>query len=179
LVKDHPSKPANKGFDMSKPYGEYTLQSPSGSDSETFQILSFKGDTVFITTSSNKSVVKGFSRDHPKTSSLTTSHVVVSQAMTGGASPYENVKNSSKSRPALICGNVNTLSIGQRVAHELMHGQGLRDVNDNTNIMHFNTSVNIGDLPFRFKDLTPVITGTSTPDTSKPKQNQWELIKGR
>lgn len=63
--------------------------------------------------------------------------------------------------------------------HELMHGQGLRDVNDNTNIMHFNTSVNIGDLPFRFKDLTPVITGTSTPDTSKPKQNQWELIKGR
>lgn len=180
LVKDHPSKPANKGFDLSKPYGEYTLQSPAGTQSETFQILSFKGDTVFITTSSNKSVVKGFSKDHPKTNSLVTSHVIVSKAMTGGASPNEgDPTKQNDDRPALICGTLTTISVGERVAHELMHGQNLRDVNDNTNIMHFNTSVNIGDLPFRFNALTPVVTGTSTPDSTKPKQNQWELIKGR
>ena len=179
LVKDPPRSPADKGFDLSKPYGEYALQLPNGTQSEAFQILSTSGDTVFITTSSNKANVKGFSKAHPKTNSLTTSHVVVSKSMTGGLSPYENANYPNKSRPALICGSLNTLSIGQRVAHELMHGQGLRDVNDNTNIMHFNTSLNIGDLPFRYKILTPVVTGTSGIDTTKPKQNQWELIKGR
>ena len=126
LVKDPPKSPADKGFDLSKPYGEYTLQLPNGTQSETFQILGTSGDTVFITTSSNKASVKGFSKVHPKTSSLTTSHVIVSKAMTGGLAPSEGSSNTpTDDRPALICGNLNTLSIGQRVAHELMHGQKL------------------------------------------------------
>lgn len=142
LVKDHPSKPSNKGFDLSQPYGEYALQAPSGLDTEAFQILSFSGDTVFITTSSDKSVIKGFARDHPKTRILATSHVIVSRAKTGGAAPYEgDPLNPYDDRPALICGSLDGLSIGQRIAHELMHGQGLNDVNDNTNIMHYNTTM--------------------------------------
>ena len=77
----------------------------------------------------------------------------------------------------MICGSLDGLSIGQRIAHELMHGQGLNDVNDNTNIMHYNTTIFIQGLPFRFKELTPVVTGTPTPVTTKPEQNQWELIE--
>lgn len=176
LVK---SSEVNKGFNLSLPYGEYNLQSPTGADAETFQILRFNGDTVFITTNSNSAVVTGFSNVHPKTSSITTSHVIVSRSMTAGLSPYEHPSDPTKSRPTLICGNVKESDMGSRMAHELMHGQGLTDVNDNTNIMHYNIGITIGNLPFRYFGLDPVVTGTPTKDPSKPKQNQWELIKGR
>ena len=52
------------------------------------------------------------------------------------------------------------------------------DVNDSKNIMHYTISgqsIN-NKKPFRYKELNPVITGTSAIDNSKPKQNQWNLI---
>lgn len=59
-----------------------------------------------------------------------------------------------------------------------MHGKGLRDVNDSKNIMHYTISGQSIDnkKPYRYKELDPVITGTPTLDSSKPKQNQWNLI---
>ncbi|MCF6352191.1 MAG: hypothetical protein L3J06_04180 [Cyclobacteriaceae bacterium] len=183
LVKNHPKNPANKGFNVNKSYGEYNLQLPNGTRSETFQIISFSGDTVFITTSSNKSNIKGFAFNHPKTSSLVTSHVIVSKDKTGGAAPKEGIKDVfSDDRPSLIAGSLpSSTVIAKRITHEIMHGQGLRDVNENTNIMHYNTTITIGKLPFRYMPLDPVVTGTDEIDTgtdAKP-QNQWELIKGR
>lgn len=179
LVK---SNEGDKGLDLSKPFGEYSLQSPSGARSEPFQILNISGDTVFITTSTNVSSVKGFTYDHPKTSNLKTSHVIVSLSETAGLSPYEGNPNSFlDDRPALVCESTNfsVVTMGERIAHELMHGQGLRDVNDNTNIMNFNTTLSIGNQPFRYQGIDPVKTGTNTIDHSYPKQNQWELIKAR
>jgi hypothetical protein len=173
LVK---SSEPNKGFNISLPYGEYSLQSSTGIDAESFQIIRFSGDTVFITTNSIKSTVTGFSYDHPKTSDLKTSHVIVSKSMTAGLSSSEGFpEDPADDHPTLICGSIN----GELVAHELMHEQGLTDVNDATNIMNYNTKITIGLQPFRFFGLDPVVTGTPTVDPSKPKQEQWKIIKGR
>ena len=65
-----------------------------------------------------------------------------------------------------------------RIAHELMHDKGLRDVDDVKNIMNYSDKgLDIDKKrPFRYKELDPVITGTPTKDNSYPKQNQWEIL---
>ncbi len=174
------SSEVNKGFELTSPFGEYSLQSPKGLNSEPFSIVRITGDTLFINTNSGAGSVTGFIYDHPHTGSIVTSDVIVSRSQTAGLSPAEGrVSDPSDDKPAFICGPVTVSSMGTRLSHELMHGKNLRDVNDNTNIMHYNTSISIGNLPFTFKALDAVVTGTQTIDTTKPKQNQWEQIKGR
>ena len=77
-------------------------------------------------------------------------------------------------RPAIICAPSNEYNFMRLAIHEISHAYGLSDVNRYGNIMHFTKKIVNQNLPFAYKALQPVITGSDIPDGSKAKQNQWE-----
>nr|WP_288931387.1 fibronectin type III domain-containing protein [uncultured Allomuricauda sp.] len=163
-----PGSATNKGFDLTK-VDEYSIQSPTGGSKETINIDSIVGNKVYL-----KSKLR---YAHPKTNDPMTSHIITSKSKTAGLSA-KDAKKKINQRPALTCGSVTNTLMAVRISHELMHGKGLRDVNDSKNIMHYTISGQSIDnkKPYRYKELDPVLTGTPTLDSSKPKQNQWNII---
>jgi hypothetical protein len=145
----------------------YSIKKPDGTDKETFYIVSISGNTLTIDTDTSTSGNQGLTKAHPLTADPKTSHTIVDELYeTAGLS-----SNRDTQRPALVVG-ATASGVGHLAAHEQMHGQGLSDVNCSGNVMHYTVN-SIGSLPFRYKELVQVVTGTSNPKSGSPTDNQW------
>ena len=147
---------------------------PAGNVWEPFLVISKTDTTVTIDTSYAGRVAnplpgnQGVVNHHPIEHTVSPLSVIVGLG-----------RDEILQIPALVVAGEEasaSFSIPIVTAHELMHGQGLLDINKNSNLMHYTSSTRVLD-PLRsltYEEVAPVITGTSTP-RNVPKENQWEL----
>jgi hypothetical protein len=145
----------------------FSISHPSGDFTETFRVTSASGRQLTIDTDPYTVGNQGFLLPHAKTNDDATSHSITAQHTIGGLSPI-----ALRDQPALVVGATES-DVGQVFAHELMHDQDLKDVDEIGNIMYYSKK-SISDKPFVYKPVNVVITGT--PTRTGAQQNQWETI---
>lgn len=147
----------------------YRIALPDDSDAETFTITTINRANNTIT------INPAVTRAHPRTADVaTTSTVKDDDYIIAGLS-----SNVAANQPALLVGATPDKT-GKLLAHEQMHGQGLSDVNNTANVMHWNTGSTPTTRPFTFANQGAVVTGTPTPKTNtvtrvQIQQNQWGI----
>ena len=147
----------------------YRIAKPDDSDAEHFKI------TAIDRTKGTITIDPAVANAHARTADVaTTSTVKDDDYVTAGLS-----SNIAADQPALIVGKT-AAATGQLLAHEQMHGQGLSDVNNEANVMHWITGGNPNLRPFTFAKQIAVVTGTTIPKTNtithaQIPENQWTI----
>lgn len=158
--------PSVRGLDMTR---DYRIALPNDSDAETFRITNINA------TANTIGITPPLTKAHARTADVaTTSTVKDDDYVIAGLS-----SNVAANQPALLVG-ARADKTGKLLAHEQMHGQGLSDVNNTANVMHWNTSSTPTTRPFTFANQGAVVTGTAIPKTNAPAtvqslENQWNI----
>ena len=150
----------------------YRIAKGDDSDQETFVIRAIDKPNRRITIDTDEGTPgnQGLANAHARTADVATTSTVKDNdfAIAGLSS------NVAAKQPALIVG-ATAAKVGKLLAHEQMHGQTLSDIDDTSNVMHWNTSSRPTTLPFTFWEQIAVDTGTPRPKVPEKKENQWEL----
>ncbi len=143
--------------------GKYRIARADDSDAENFTITAIDAATGTIT------ITPALTRAHARTANLATTSTVKDMDDIAGLS-----SNVAANSPALLIG-ATAAKTGKLLAHEQMHGQGLSDVDNEANVMHWNTGSKPTIHPFTYNEQIAVITGTTDPKDPIVKENQWAI----
>lgn len=141
----------------------YCISNGSGSNLEKFKIIG--SSTLSYTVEVLSSPTSLFQNNHAVTDDI---YIENDTGLAGGVF-------ADPSFPIFISG-ASVQQVGRIATHEFLHkNKSLSDINDPTNIMHYEDTWNSSlAKPIRYKKVFPVQTTTGAPLPGNPTENQWE-----